>query len=239
MDQPYLINSHLSQIELDDVSIHDIESDGNIFYVSGTQITIQNSEISNISTMGDGILVFAILDCAVSIDTVTVRDSSVTMLSVQYSNSSLQNIEIYDADTQGNSLMRYSFSDSSTLNNVTIQNVNSSNSGLILSQSTNFDMIYELSVTSVNTTVMNLYRSTINSISQLVVNDSAQAISVESSTISSMIDSQISYCGNYGSGKGAGMYSLDSYISITNSSFTNNMAESGAAMAVECSSYDS
>ena len=98
--------------------------------------------------------------------------------------------------------------------------------------------INNFTIADTNMTAVSIHQSTISSISELMVNNVSLALQMSNSHVNSISQSNFVECGKDTNIYGGAIKSFNSNLTISNSSFFENTARNGGAIAVLCDEYD-
>lgn len=90
-----------------------------------------------------------------------------------------------------------------------------------------------VTATNIGQTVFEVHNSRIDSISNLVVKNCLQAIEIISSSSVNITSSQFTNLGSSKFQSGSGIHLENSNLTVTNSSFVNNVAKNGAGLYLD------
>ena len=125
------------------------------------------------------------------------------------------------------------------MHNIYIENIQSDYDYLMLISNTKANSIMNVTISNINTNVLYVLRSAVNHISDFNIHNTSQGIQIKSSSISMMQNCSFSSIGSSDVKQGGALYLEDTHININNASFNNNVAESGGAIFMGCTDYDS
>ena len=125
------------------------------------------------------------------------------------------------------------------LQNMSVTNITSIQSYILYFSDSSVDLISNTSITNTKKTGMLVSNTNITEVSTLTLKDVAHGVVVQSkSTISSLHNSSLTKVGSLDVSNGGALDIIDSAVSLSNSRFEQNQAQSGAAISVRCSNYD-
>ena len=81
-DQSYLINGYLSNIMINQTNIQDTQSIEILVSVIGSELTLNDSLIRNMSGLYEGVLIKAAFDSSLIIQNLTFIDSSIQLVRI-------------------------------------------------------------------------------------------------------------------------------------------------------------
>ena len=185
------------------------------------------------SFSNNGILIFLTLDSDMKMTNVTYSNSFMKLIRVYGSKCMISDSVITNIDTANSNLMSFYSSKDTTIIDTVISNITSSNSKIIDMSYSTISTISNVMISNVYTTIFGMTGSTLSNVVMLQFFSVNQAISMTQTNLS-IRDSNFTQCGGeilYG-----GAIDLtDSVMSVRNSEFATNLAQSGAAISLRCS----
>ena len=125
------------------------------------------------------------------------------------------------------------------MNDLYIDNIQSSHDYLMLLSNTMTNSISNVTIKNINTNVLHISRLTVNNINLLNIYNVSQGIQIKSSNISIMQNCQFTRIGSSTIKQGGALYLEDTSMHLINVSFENNTARIGGAVQISCNAYDS
>ena len=236
-DQPYLINSYLSTVTIDNSTIYDITSDGSIFALTDTVVTMSNIEAYNLHTAGTGNFIQLSFESEGAIANITYTNSTVKL--IESLSSKLQITSLMSKNiTLTGYLLSYTDCIDSVMHNVTIYDVNTTSNYLIYAARSSIDQITNMTVHDINTAIFHILQSNVLLIDQFYAFDIPNAIYVQQSSIGLLQNSRIYKSGSTDKLQGGAMLIENSNSTMKNMTFEENVAKSGGAIYINCDSYD-
>ena len=236
-NQPYLIDGYLSNLVLENSTIHNITSNKSVFLVVDTEMTISNTGISNLHTSDLGNFMQLSFDSIVELVNITYTSSTMKLLESLSSKLHITNLSISDISL-GQYLIDYNDCQDVTIENVTIQNINTTQSYMMYVTRSSINLIKNITIHDIDKTVMYILNSNISSIHNLRIYDVTDGVSIQQSSIGLIQDSQIYRSGSTSKVNGGAIYIQNSNSTMLNMTFENNIAQSGGAISIICDSYE-
>ena len=121
------------------------------------------------------------------------------------------------------------------IKNMSASNITSTYLYIIYISDSSANLISNVSMTNISKAGMLISNSNVTEISTLMMNNVAHGIVVQSkSTIGSLHDSSFVKLGSFNVSNGGALDIIDSSVSLSNSRFEQNQAQSGATISVRC-----
>lgn len=188
-NEPYILKSYLSTVEIYDSEVFNLKTEGTLIQVTSTTLILNSVNFYKIRTYSSGVLIQSILDGYLDFSNIVYRDSSLRFLINVSSNTSLTDSQIYNINTYNYELMNFIFLEDSSIKNTTFTNISSSHTDMIYIDRSTFDFISDCKFSSINSTVI----SVTNSDGLTVTNDTfynvSQAIYASNSQITGITSS--------------------------------------------------
>ena len=233
--QPYFINAYISTVTFDHTDFSMIFSDSNVIEISTSNITITNTQFSNLyNTNTNGLMIFLTSDSRMTMTNVTYSYSFMKMIRVYDSQFMISDSMITNIDTMNSDLMSFYSSEDTTIMNTMISYISSSNSKIIDVSYSTISSISNVTINEVYATVFGMTGSTLNNVVMLKFFNVTQGISMTQTNLT-IQDSNFTWCGKGGIVYGGAIDLIDSKLSINNTHFLSNYALSGAALSLRCS----
>ena len=231
-NQPYYINAYLSTVTFDYVIFNSISSDSNVIEISTSNITVSNTQFSNMyNTNTNGLVIFLTSDSQITMTNVTYSDSFMKMIRVYDSKFMISDSVITNIDTMNSDLISVYSSEDTSIMNTMISNITSSSSRIIDVSYSTISSINNVTIEDVYTTIFRMTGSTLNNVVMLKFFNVSQAISMTQTNLT-IQDSNFTQCGRDSIVYGGAIDLIDSTISVNNSHFISNYAQSGAAISL-------
>ena len=195
--------------------------------------------MSNITNLDHGLLMSLASNSEMNMNNVTYADSSMKLIRVFNSKCVISGLRVHNINTQSDSMMTFYSAFDISFTNSNLSHINSQNSKVIEVSTSNFTTIDNLIMNDVNTTVLYMTGSTVDLMNSLKMHNLSQAIFIMQTHITSIIDSNLTMCGFDDTVYGGAIDAIDSSISIKNTQFVDNKAQSGAAVSFRCTHIDS
>ena len=128
--QSSFISSYLSQVSINNSVVYDIVSDAIIFTMIESNMTIDDSMFTNLTTTQTGDVLSVSFDAITEINNLTYSASNMRLITVLSSTLSVANIEVFDISLSQH-LISFINCLSIAMHNVNIRNLNTTNSNLL------------------------------------------------------------------------------------------------------------
>ena len=234
--QSSFISSYLSQVSINNSVVYDIVSDAIIFTMIESNMTIDDSMFTNLTTTQTGDVLSVSFDAITEINNLTYSASNMRLITVLSSTLSVANIEVFDISLSQH-LISFINCLSISMQNVNIRNLNITNSDLLSFSGSVINQISSMTVYDISAIILHITSSNITNIDNLDIENATKCIHLEDSQLGLIQNSIFSTSGSSTSSGGAFVIE-DSSSTMNNVTFMSNTAQMGGAVYVQCSSYD-
>ena len=236
-DQSYFMSSYLSTLTIDNSTVYDITSDGSIFALTDTVVTMSNIEAYNLHTDSTGNFIQLSFD------------SIATLTSFNYVNSTAKFVESLSSQLLITNLMSknialtqhlidYTDCQNVTMLNVMIYDINTTISYLMYATRSYIDQIVNMTVHDINSSVFYILKSNVTAISDLYIYDVTDGVHFKQSSVGILENSRIYRSGSTSKQQGGALFIENSNSTMQNMTFLSNIAQSGGAINIDCDSYE-
>ena len=236
-NQPYFVSGYLSTVAINNSMIHDITSDGSIFSLTETVMSVNNIEAYNLHTTGAG----NFIQLAFEAEGV-ITNTAYTNSTIRYVESLSSKLQITSLMSKNITLTQYLISYTDSLNiviqDVIIYDVASTSSYLVHTTRSSVDLVMNMTVHNVNVAVLHFQESNVTLIDDFITYDIPEGIHAQQSSISLLQNSRIYRSGSVNRPQGGAMLIENSNSTMQNMTFEYNVAKSGGAIYINCDSYD-
>ena len=237
--QDYFIDGFESQLQINNSVLRDSTSYSFIVSLSYSTFVSDNLILFNIFSKNSENSILGVLFASiVEISNIKYSSSNSTLLYTYQTQVSMDSVELSNMQLDGN-LIYISKWTGVKLQNMSVTNITSIQSYILYFSDSSVDLISNTSITNTKKTGMLVSNTNITEVSTLTLKDVAHGVVVQSkSTISSLHNSSLTKVGSLDVSNGGALDIIDSAVSLSNSRFEQNQAQSGAAISVRCSNYD-
>ena len=204
----------------------------NMILISQSNTTLSGIMISNITSSMDMIYMISISDSRFSVYNVTYSDSSIRFLNSDYSTGSVNMIDASDINTTSLITIR-----SCTLTNMMNYNINNieitKEYAINIIEST-IESIENCTFMNVSMSVFSFTDSNITRTTMVEISNSLSGFYFENTNSWEMTQISILNCGSASFLRSAGIHTSTSNFTLTNSTFANNLADSGTGIKIDC-----
>ena len=237
-DEPYMIDSYLSVVNISKSFIVDIKTSKEVIRIVSSNLTIDRTNIFGISSITSSPQLITLSD-----------DSYFSMAYCHYHNSSLQFLRTVSSSVK---IMKSNFDDielngrlvvilnsnANAIDDVNITNTNTTSQSLVYASNSHFTIINKLSMTYLDATAFVFFHSTIDAINMSVFGNAPSGLEIAHSHVGIITLSSFMLLGNPDISIGSAVLIQDSSSTIDNCNFASNMAKDGAAIAIVCTQYE-
>ena len=236
-NQPYFITSYSSKISIENSTIYEINSDGNILTLIDTEVTISKIEAYDLHTSNLANFIWLTFDSVASINNINYANSTIKF--VETLSSQLQ---ITNLTSKNISLTQYLIDSTDcsgvTLRNIMIYNINTTKGYLIYATRSSIDLIMNTTIYDINVAVLHILKSNVTTINNLYIHDVVDGVHFQQSSIRMFENSRIYRSGSANILQGGALLIENSNSIMQNISFMSNTAQSGGAVNIDCDTYD-
>jgi predicted outer membrane repeat protein len=234
-NQDTLVNAFVSTVSFSRSTISSMDLIDSAIEIISSTLEFTEMSVSNITTLDESTFIETSLESRVSINNATYSNANSKMFNFRSSEGIISNLtmrkvvgvnylfEMYDC---------YNFQ----ISNFVFEDSHSTGESLVLIRKSQNLTLSNLDFSNLNQTLMILRRSHLREIKKISIISSISPLIVENSRIQALSDSTFAHNGNANVFRGGALYLLNSDVSISNSSFVNNTAESGGAVYFDCTS---
>ena len=204
----------------------------NMILISQSNTTLSGLTIRNITSSMSTNCMISISDSSFSVYDITYSNSSVKFLVSDYSDGSVNMLDISDINTT--SLITIRSCKMSSLANYNMDDIQISDSYAIDIIESNIESIENCTFMDISMSVFSITNSNITSTTIVDISNSLSGFYLENTNSQNMTQIRISNCGSASFMKSAGIHSLLSNLTLTNSTFTDNLADIGTGIRIDC-----
>ena len=231
-NQPYFINSYLSNVTIDNSTFYDINSDGSILTLIDTVIKISNVEAYGLHTASAGRFIKLSFNSVANFSRINYTDSTMKLIESQSSQSQIMDLMATNISLTQH-LIDYIDCNEVILQNSMIYNVNSTSSYLMYAARSSLNQISNMTVHDINVAVFNILRSNVSTIDNLYIHNVANGIHFHQSSVDRFMNSRIHHSGSKDIKQGGALLIQNSNSTIHNLTFDSNTAQSGGAINID------
>ena len=236
-NQPYLVNSYLSTVSLYNSTIYEITSDSNILMAVETNIELNGLMINGLYTNGLGKFVQASFGSEAIISNTEYESSTMQFVEVLSSQIQLSNISVSNI-TSNQYIFDFIDCKNVELENIVINNVNTTKEYMIHTTSSTINQIKNMTVHDIDSTMLYILKSNIMLIDDIETYNVAKGIYIEQSSIDLFQNSHIYQSGSTSIQFGGALHLVNSNSTMMNMTLNNNTAQTGGAIHISCDNYD-
>ncbi|CAI2367699.1 unnamed protein product [Moneuplotes crassus] len=229
--QHTIIRAIDSFILLDEVSILDMNIESDCVISVQSDITLSNISLTNMSSQGDYYFLNS-QDSTIRLNSANFSSSSVGLITSLSSILKVANLEVKEIKNVLN-ILKILTSEDLTLESSKFEHI-SPNENLINVYKSSVSRLKDILISNVSNVAIHVRQSTINSLQNITSINCLIGAHIEESLIQSWTNSVFENCGNSNIELGGAIMIRRSNTTIQNSVFTNNEAQNGAAIAIDC-----
>ena len=232
-NQNTLIYSIISEIIIENSSLSNVTvvAEPNISLVYSS-LSILNSTISGVVSTQGFDFIRSIEDWTIRVISSKFYDSNSSLINTISTVVEMQNV-IIEQISSSRPIIAIDSSNSNVLNAVSILNWTTQSNWLVSISNWNDSQIMQTNIENSGQTAIRIYSSSISTIQNWSVFNSYQAFVIESSIVSTFKDLLLSSNGDTSSLHGGALRLINVNVSVSNWTFVNNKAQSGAAISFE------
>ena len=234
--QSSFISSYLSQVSVNNSVVYDIVSDDIIFKMIESNLTVDDSTLTNLTTTQTGDVFSVSFDAITQVNNLTYSASNMRLITALSSTLSLVDIEVFDIFLTQH-LISFVNCQSIAMQNIYIRNLNTTNSHLLSFSGSAIDRISNLTVYDISATILHITSCNITNIDDLDISNTTKCIYLKDSQLDLLQNSIFSNSGFSTSSGGAALIQ-DSNSTMNNVTFMSNNGQMGGAVHVSCESYN-
>ena len=236
-NQPYFVSSYLSTVAINNSVIHDITSDGSIFSLTDTDVTMHNIEAYNLHTSGSSNFILLSFGSEAVISNITYTNSALKF--IESLSSKLQITSLMSNNiTLAQYLISYTDSVNIVMQDVMIYDISSTYNYLIYATGSSIHQIMNMTVHDINVSIFHILKSNATLIDNMHAFGIPECIYAKQSSIGLLQNSRIYRSGSVNKLQGGAMLIENSNSTMQNMTFEYNVAKSGGAIYINCDSYD-
>ncbi|CAI2380707.1 unnamed protein product [Moneuplotes crassus] len=234
-NQPYLLNCFLSEIFISEVKLYSVEFTGIYILILSSNFSIEKSSIYSANVIEEGSLIRS-SDSRVIINNITYSNSNAAFIL-----SSSAELEVYGLRFQkiheAEWLMSIYRSPKLKLEDIQLVDYSTSTGRVIFIDKCEHLIILNTTVANYTKTLFVIRSSYVSLIENLHVSGYYRALEVVNSNIQLINHSSFSQCGSDKLIYAGALYIEESNVTLSNTSFFENKAVSGGAIASICSTH--
>lgn len=229
-----ILNSFLSDIEIDNCVIRDIETDSSLLTLSSSTFTLKNSTIQDINITSPQSFIWMInFETVAIIDKVVYQSSVGSFLQTTGSTLMLNLLNISQIDSQSPHLNLLNVLNA-TMNDIIMNNISGTLSSLIKIMKSHISSITKFTVENWPFIALNIENSNITEINENYFKNISIGIQIKKSNVDKLTNSTFHSWGGPNNVKGGSVYLYDSSLHFSNVTFESNTASCGGAVYIEC-----
>ncbi|CAI2366740.1 unnamed protein product [Moneuplotes crassus] len=234
-NQPYFVNSFLSNVEFTGLTLHSIEFSDIYSFLLSSNVTIQNSSIYSVNSANEGTLLET-SDSRIIINNITYSNSNAAFIVSSSAELYVKSL-VLDKIHGSESLMDIYRSPKLKLEDIQLADYSTSTSRVIFIDKCEHLIILNTTVANYTKTLFVIRNSYVSLIENLHVTGYYRALEVVNSNIQLINHSSFSQCGSDLLIYAGALYIEESNATLSNTSFVENKAVSGGAIASICSTH--
>ena len=234
-DQSSIINAFVSTVTLQNTTFTNITlSEISIKAVVST-ITFENITITHLSNPVQTDFILAMLDSTVIINNMNYSSSDSTLFKARTSSVEIMNIE-FNQILNATELVAISNCYNVSMNTIISTDSQITGKDLFRIASSHNVTLTNIDIQNSNSVALRIFSSNVTKINRLNLNNCTEGLIIESSTVLLFEDSVFMKNGGINLIQGGALHMINSDISISSSTFKENIAQRGAAIYFTCSS---
>ena len=237
-DQPNFINSYLSEVEISDLSIHDITTQSRVISSVDSRLNFSDSDITNIHTSTSSDFLSVSFQSIAVMNNITFTNSTVELVVVLLSSLNMTDLHISNI-ISNDYLFSYLDCNNIVMHDLVINQFRSSRDSMVLLSESSVDSINNFTISDSNVTGLHILKSNVTMMNEVMISNVRQSIDIQQSHIDMFYNSQLSHCGSQDIINGGAMYMENSNMTMQNITFNSNTAQVGGAVSINCDIYDS
>ncbi|CAI2370008.1 unnamed protein product [Moneuplotes crassus] len=237
-DQSVIMNSFVSTISFEDSLIENITFGRTSIQSVSTSLTLNRMTIRNLNNTAETDFILVMLDSRFMVSDLNYSSSNSRLFKMRASSIDISDIN-FDTIIRAKSLVAVTGCYNSSINALSSSNSRVTDQYLLTIDSSENVTLTKINIKNSQTAVMHISSSNMIKLEGINnIQNCSQAISISSSTIDHIKDSTFDGNGAPELHSGAAIRIIDSALSIQNSSFLRNTADSGAAVSFTCTSIN-
>jgi predicted outer membrane repeat protein len=234
-DQESILDLFLSEIDISDSIIQNLEFSQAVLRITSSTMTIENLSIQNISDTNESEFIYSNLDSIVSIKSTNFSDSTSTFIVSLNSQATLEHLLLKNIENES-AVIKILNSDSLQIHNLSAVNLTISESILIYISASSNIILSDFSISDIDETLVYIYNSMVTSISEFSISGWHKPIYIKQSAVQLISNSEFIQNGDIEQLNGGSIEMMNSIATITNCSFLENKAISGGSISFRCTS---
>ena len=231
-NQDILFNIFLSALSISNSQLLNLKSN---IQMSSSNLTIENTQITNVTNIAGTDFIFANLDSILTVNSSSFSNSSSSFMNLRSSQVMISNLTLTNVASPS-LLSQIVSSTKAEMSSINVVNWTASN-GIFFDFETSSNLsLSGFAGSQVDIWFVKILNSNITQIDSFAINRVLQPLVVKSSIINMISNSNFTNSGSSALKAGGAISMSDSKISVTNSRFLNNKAISGGAISFECTS---
>jgi hypothetical protein len=233
--QSSIVKAFLSTITIENSTINDISMTESA--IEGVSSTIEFSKmtINNITSSEQGSFIVISLNSHFIAKNVEYNSGNWGLFDLRSSEIDVEDVQ-FDGVKEARFLFDVYDSEKATLDNITVSNSSSEETSLVKIRNSKNVSWSNISFSDIDQIAIYIEESFLTKMKNISVSDSQKAFLIKNSQIDMIRDSTFLNNGKRANYKGGAIEMMDSHISIVNSTFINNTAESGGGIYFDWSS---
>jgi predicted outer membrane repeat protein len=232
-DQDTLINAFVSSVVFQDSTISDLNLTYNSIAIVSSTLEFSNMIVVKISNPDKHGFIDISSDSYVTMQNVMYTDSDSVLFNLRFSEASIFNITMKNI-TQAQHLFELYEASNVEITSFTAVNSSTENESLIIVRKSENLTFNNFTLDHIENPLLTIQDSQFTKITYLNFSSSEIPITIERSTINEFTNSVFTNNGNITENKGGAINIFNSDVTLSNSTFSNNMAESGGAIYFDC-----
>ena len=234
-NQDILFNIFLSALSISNSQLLNLKSN---IQMSSSNLTIENTQITNVTNIAGTDFIFANLDSILTVNSSSFSNSSSSFMNLRSSQVMISNLTLTNIASPS-LLSQIVSSTKAEMSSINVVNWTASN-GIFFDFETSSNLsLSGFAGSQAKSWFLQILGTNVTQINSFAIDYVNQPLIVKSSIINVISNSSFTNNGNSTLKAGGAISMSDSKISIINSKFINNIAISGGAISFECTSLDS
>ena len=231
-NQDILFNIFLSALSISNSQLLNLKSN---IQMSSSNLTIENTQITNVTNIAGTDFIFANLDSILTVNSSSFSNSSSSFMNLRSSQVIISNLTLTNVASPS-LISQIVSSTKAEMSSINVVNWTASN-GIFFDFETSSNLsLSGFAGSQADIWFVKILNSNVTQIDSFAINRVLQPLVVKSSVINMISNSNFTNSGSSALKAGGAISMSDSKISVTNSRFLNNKAISGGAISFECTS---
>ena len=234
-DQNVLFNIFISVLSISNLQLINLQ---NNIQMSSSNLTIQNTQIKNVTNSAGTDFIFANLNSILTISSSAFSNSSSSFMNLRNSQVSISNFTLSNV-VSPSLLVQVVSSTKVGMSGINVANWSASNGIFFDFETSSNTSLSGFTGSQIKSWFIQILSTNVTQIDSFAIDRVYQPLIIKSSIIDIISNSSFTNNGNSTLTAGGAISMSDSKIRIINSKFINNTAISGGAISFECTSLDS